>query len=188
MDYCGLIYTKRPEMLYVGPNYLTLTLRREILKKNFFAVTEKDKTMPIEAFQNLLCWVGPIHTLFENIDYICKKPYFFGMASDFGLLIQLGNMNSAIAAGKLTAQPNKTFLVRLNSGTSEPVQTYPYTISMRVETGEKHYRTFLNSSKTRVRFHRIFLEISDFRAVETHDGEHSCFLQPKRWRSSGLHG
>lgn len=49
------------------------------MKENFVAVlTENEQMMPLEDFQNLLTWCGPLQELFTNIQYLISKPYFFG--------------------------------------------------------------------------------------------------------------
>jgi len=138
---CGVPHNKKLEMVTK-------------LKKFFFALTEKDRVMPIEAFRNLLCWCGPLDSLMEEVNAFCLKPYFFG------------SMTATTAAGFLSGKPAKTFLLRLNSGYNEPVDLHPYTLSMVWADGlERHYRVSLSRKEDKLKL-RVSIE-----------GKSSAYLQ-----------
>jgi serine/threonine protein kinase len=79
--------------------------------------------MSLPKFSKLLKWFGPLkngkNTMLDHLVNTMKQPWFFGA------------INRQAAEAKLEPYKAKegTFLVRLNTGTGEPIEVSPYTIT-----------------------------------------------------------
>jgi len=110
----------------------TRTLRRML-------VVSEDQASPIvklERFSKVLMWFGPLKassgTLFDRIEACLREPWFFG---------ELSTTQSEHLLDTQKYAPG-TFLVRLNLGGSEGIETSPYTISKISTNGLSHIRVY----------------------------------------------
>eukprot|EP01126_Amoeba_proteus_P030851 TRINITY_DN303_c1_g1_i11.p1 TRINITY_DN303_c1_g1~~TRINITY_DN303_c1_g1_i11.p1 ORF type:complete len:392 (-),score=74.46 TRINITY_DN303_c1_g1_i11:131-1306(-) len=136
----------------------TPNLTRDI-KRTFFGISECDlkqnHVIVPEQYINLLNWCGPDATdIVNDVTTLLSQPYF------------QGRMSSSDAFAFLNGKPQKTFIIRLNVGGSEPVDKYPYTISV-MENSVTNYRVVLGSDKT---FVQVTIK-NHTRTISGYDGE-----------------
>jgi len=102
-------------------------------------LTTPDNHVTLVTLEKVILWFGPLvsENGGNNIYSQIKK---FEDTEGF----RIDDTSSDLAKQLLEKEPEGTFLIRLNLGTSEPVKDAPWTISVKKKEGVSHFRITLN--------------------------------------------
>jgi len=142
-NWLGQIHAPLQEFMNALYDFLKVQGEKDAYVKSITQIFthENEKEMSLDNFAKLLKWFGPLKQGLDNILEVIvdtlRNPWFFGI---------LSREEAESRLDPYKTQPG-FYLVRLNAGTSSPIETCPYTISRVTDESNPMVHTRIQPSK-----------------------------------------